>query len=66
MPILVIGIVAMPWLWPARRGGKPPGSRRGGRRAAATARQVPETLNFANGLFRDRRTEWRPRSTSGS
>src|SRR5262249_39155704 len=60
MPILVSGILA--FLAPLAAAQDPPPREAGGAGAGSAstrpaARQVPESLNFANGLFRDRRYE---------
>jgi TolA-binding protein len=55
LPTLILGILATSW--PAGGRGQGPVGREAGGVPAATARQVPEALNFANGLFRERRYE---------
>ncbi len=54
-PILILGVLAA--VWPMAASAQTQPAREPGGGAAATARQVPEALNFANGLFRDRRYE---------
>ncbi len=53
MPILVLGILAA--LWPLAVVAQTPPGREPG--VAAAGRPVPERLNFANGLFHERRYE---------
>jgi TolA-binding protein len=55
MPVLVLAILTA--LWPAVVTAQAPPSREPGAAGKAAARPVPEVLNFANGLFHERRYE---------